>query len=206
MAIQPEVLVREALRTGFEYIQKNQYLIDEVFVYASAEELKEIRDYFADEKGLKVHLGWASGRNQEIPSITVESGGDVENTQLDTLGDYLHTATSDTTEIDYAGVAFKSTVNILIFGKDVRHALVLTRMALALLIYYRNVFEESRWMNRVISSNRPATIDQSLLPERAASKMISITGDMYFPVGEPNELLEKTVNVIVTAVTIDTSA
>lgn len=195
----PELLLQKTLQKGLAAFKSDATILKEVFSYLSPEELREYATFFRKEI-IEVRLGRPPrGPDLKLPLIVIETTGEEEMSEHDTLDDFFEAEFDDFQQTEYRGVRMRANFSVYALGKDNRQARMLYRALVSFLILFRHDFETAGFQNRRITGNRDMDVDLGADPVEA--KLLTMTGEYWFAVGVSERLLAAELYVTVTPVT-----
>lgn len=193
----PELLLQKTLQKGLAAFKADATILKEVFSYLSPEELKEYATFFRRE-AIEVRLGRPPrGPDLKLPIVVIESAGEEEIAEQDTLDDFFNMESDDATQTTYRGTRMRASFNVYALAKDNRQARLLYRSLLTFLILYRHDFEMAGFQNRRIAGNKDMDVDLGADPVEA--KLLTLSGEYWFAVGISERLLASELYVTVTS-------
>lgn len=193
--IAPELVLETMLRQGLDALHADSTLIESLLQAYSPAERAEAVKFMTDNK-VAVRIAWPPrGSTIKFPMVVIDTGADNEDPESDLIGDFAQMDSDEevrSTAIEYtelSGISERSQYRIYVLSQDPRLTLFLYRLVKAIIILGWETFERMGLMNRVIGGGQSVAIDQSLMPEWAATKLITLAVQHFFLLGQPSELI-----------------
>ena len=176
----PEQVIQAVLDQGLKSLKNSPELIEDLFYKLNPQTLADIKTFLSITE-IPVRLNFPTD-NIVVPLVTILSSSDIEQQNLDVLGDYMaHTFDQEHYEDNrFVGHAEHSEFSIYcIAGKDSNEAMWLYYVVKALLRLNTLTFE-AQGMHNLIMNGRDVALRSDLLPLFTFSRVVTLTCDHYF--------------------------
>lgn len=181
-AMLPERVLYEVMKVGFNAIQLDQGLIDDLLWKLDSAAREDIKTYFANHKVTVRQTFPKEGIT--FPIVVVSNGTEEEPPQSDLIGDFMHgdfdVALTQGTEV--VGTANQSRYNIfLLGGNDSNLVMWMYYLAKAMCLVNRDTIAR-HGMHNVIFTGQDVNLREDLFPEFTYARVLTLSCLNYFSV------------------------